>query len=95
MLNLFDYKSNLISGKKNLYLWPGESASVYSIMQEKTFFNLCLSGVSGQNPNKDYAVFKVEFLNDSFIYYPTRSQIMNYYQKSFHDPQDEVSYKLI
>lgn len=85
---MFDYKSNLINGKKNLYLWPSESASVYTIIQEKTFFNLCLSGVSGQNPNKEYTLFKVEFLNENNIYYPTKSQITNYFHKSFREPQE-------
>jgi len=47
ILNLFDFKSNLISVKKNLYLWPTESASTFMFNQEKSFANLCLSGVTG------------------------------------------------
>jgi hypothetical protein len=90
ILNLFDYKANLMNGKKNLYLWPSDSASSFTITQEKTFANLCQSGVSGQNPKKDFSLFKIEFLNKDNIYYPSNLEIKNYAKKNYPDSQDEV-----
>ncbi len=90
ILNLFDYKANLMNGKKNLYLWPSDSASSFTITQEKTFVNLCQSGVSGQNPKKDFSLFKIEFLNQDNIYYPSNLEIKNYAKKNYPDSQGEV-----
>ncbi|CAF0737287.1 unnamed protein product [Brachionus calyciflorus] len=83
-LNLFDYKGELISGKKKLYLWQANQDS---------FANQCLSSVTGQNTEKDYVRLNCEFLRnkppENKISYPNTEQIKNFIKKTFHSTFDE------
>lgn len=85
-LNLFDYKGQLLNGKKKLYLWQGTQGS---------FLNQCLSDVSGQNPEKDFVRLNVEFLktkpSDLLIYYPNKEIIKKLISKTSNNSQDEVN----
>jgi len=49
----------------------------------------------GQNPNKEFLLFKVEFLNENFINYPNPSEIENYSNKNRSLSLDEVKTILI
>lgn len=39
-LNIFDYKSCILSGKKSIHLWPAQS--------QKSFTSMCISSVTGK-----------------------------------------------
>lgn len=91
-LNIFDYNGYLINGKKKLYLWQ---------TTQNSFLNLCLSDVTGQNPNKDYIRLNIEFLknrqSNQMILYPNKEKIKCFFKRTSHNSQDDcfdVSYAL-
>lgn len=85
-LNLFDYKGEIISGKKKLYLWPAN---------QESFLAQCLSDVTGQNIEKDYVRLNCEILKnkpqETKIFYPNKEQIKSILQKTSVNTFDEVS----
>jgi len=67
---------------KNIYLWPPQP--------QKSFTNMCISEVTGQNPNKSFALLKAEFLVDkSHVYYPTAMEITKIYNRYSRNSQDD------
>ena len=89
-LNLFDFNGYMINGKRKLYLWHP--------LQSTSFSHECLSDVSGQNPNKDYIRFNVDFFrNDRNVMYPNKEEIKSLINKTSDISQDDcfdVAYAL-
>ena len=84
-LNLFDYNGVLISGKKSFYLWQ---------TTQNSFLNLCLSDVTGSNPNEDSSLLKVEFLSNkpfTQVLYPNKDQIKGFIYKTSDNSYDDVN----
>ncbi len=81
-LNIFDFKSSIINGKKSIHLWPPQS--------QKSFTSMCISEVTGQNPDKSFALLKAEFLVDKdHVYYPTAKEIIKLYNRFSRNSQDD------
>lgn len=59
---------------------------------QNSFLSLCLSDVTGSNPNKDYAILNVDFLkknSDQLTIYPNKEQIKSFIYRTSDNSYDD------